>query len=142
MSLDDAKPEDWIYAGKRLSTKNTLLNAWWDPVLNKLSTWKKFDGMIGGIYTFQVERDATGITNYGQPAYTGRKNDDMIHEWRVADQQARVAHQKYRRSKAAKGVDPLDAAMDRLVPFARACRTRDEKTALIAEVIRRLTEVW
>jgi hypothetical protein len=143
MAFEDAKAEEWVFAGKRLSNKNTLVNAWYNPLTDELAVWKKFDGLLGGVYIIKIERTGDEAkVMYGEPIYAKKRFDTKITEWRVADQEARVRHQNYRRSKELKGVDPLDAAMERLLPYARSCRTRDQKDALIATVLRRLSETW
>lgn len=145
MPIDDAVAETWIYAGKRETKEHKLYDVWWSPQRDQLLWYKKRPGLLAGHYEHKVEDDGQHLTVYGSPKWLNKieMTHPLHHEWVVADNAARNSHARHLREKrAAKGQDSLDVAMERLLPYARACRTKDQKDALIATVLRRLSETW
>jgi hypothetical protein len=142
MSAEDAKTETWVYAGKRLTRDKKLVDCWQDPE-NNICLYKNMAGLLCGKYEAKVERVNGTTTIYGKPRWLEGFDYNLKEEWTVADNSARVQHTQHRREvRAKKGDDHLDRAIERLLPYARACRTRQDKDALIATVLRRLLETW
>jgi hypothetical protein len=135
--------EAWAYAGKRLSTEWRLLDAWRAPD-GTLLYYKNFTGVVGGIYDLTVIRENGRTTISGQPKWTGQRVDPQTQrEWLTAENGDIVRHKQHRRHEKAKsGADLLDQSLVPLMDFARTCRTRADKDALIATIIRRLTDTW
>lgn len=143
MPAENAVTELWIYAGKHIS-KGRLRDHWVDPEGRDLLYPSLKANVIGGIYEVRVDRGAETLSVYGTPSWTGERMTDhqKMTEYIVKDTSQRTQHTQLRREKNAGDDNPLDDALQPLLRYARACKTRQDKDALIATVIRRMTDAW
>lgn len=136
--------ETWVYCGKWVDTKKRLRDRWQDADGRDLIFAKVTGTVIGGLYTLQVTREGEGITVHGTARYAGERLDDNERLTAIVkdDSAQRIFHAQHRRELRAADEDPLDEAMEPLLHYAKTCRSRPEKDALIATVLRRLTDTW
>lgn len=139
--------ERWAFAGQRLTAKGPLANIWVDNAGNGEELWFPGKGkhIIGTLYDVNVTRHGERLTRHGDPKYTGTRlphDDDRVRRWAVHDNAAHVQHQQRRAEANAAKRDAIDQALEPLVKIASTCRTRTERDALLATVIRRLTAHW
>lgn len=151
MTTPDTTPqpvtERWAYAGQRLTGKGTLANLWIDDAGNGEELWFAGRGkhIIGAIYQIQVSHHGERRTRHGSPDYTGEHlphDDERVLRWSTQDNAARVSHQHHRTEANDAKRDAIDQALEPLARLAGTCRTRAERDALLATVIRRLTARW
>ena len=143
--------ERWTYAGKHLDTgKGRLLDLWFatDEMTtvnlnsDKVRLYSRFgtSHILGGIYEVEVHDNGT-ISS--KTAWTGDYIDRAIKlEMASHDSAARTNHRRLRHEKAEAEKDELDIALAPLVALALKARTRTDRDALIATVLRRMSDAW
>lgn len=142
--------ERWTYGGKLLDQgKGRLLDLWYatddlkDPstsssLVRLYSRWGT-SCILGGIYEVTTE----GTSVKGTPHWTGDYCDrDIKLELASHDSAARTNHRRLRHEKAEAEKDELDIALAPLVALALKARTRTDRDALIATVLRRMSDAW
>jgi hypothetical protein len=138
--------ETWAYAGQRLTRQNTLAALWVDDAGDGTEHWftGKKTHIVGALYEVTVTRhDQDRITLHGDVIYTGNRlptDDERVRRWTTHHHAARIRHQQKRAEANAPKRDAIDEAIEPLRKLAATCRTRDERDALIATILRRLTD--
>lgn len=147
----DKVSHHWVYIGKRLSTKKTLLDCWVpygvfdsekpDQGLRAFAMRASANLIVGGIYNVQTTDDDN--TLFGVPQWSG---DSLPRETKMElnalDTATRIEHQRLRNEKNEAQKDELDRALKPLLRLAMKSRTRFERDALIATVLRRMMDAW
>jgi hypothetical protein len=140
--------ERWAYAGVRVTTDRKAAEVWIDQAGDGDELWFASKGrrpVLGAIYEVDATRTGERISRYGKPRYTGARiasDDPRYRAWNVADNGAHVRLQLLRDEAKAAKRDGLDEALEPLLGYAAACRTRVERDALLATVIRRIAATW
>lgn len=141
--------ERWAYAGVRFtSSSRRTAEVWVDQAGAGEELWYHGNGtrlILGAIYETQIDRTAKKLTRYGAPRYTGDsipRDDPRRRAWITADNAARTRRQQVRDEAKDSKREAITEALEALRPYAAACRTRTERDALLATVIRRITDMW
>lgn len=137
--------EEWVYTGPRVTKDNKRAHQWFIPERDTYVLYTKLAGILGGAYLVTVDRTDDKVIVHGKPEFKlaqhSRLRDNP--DWVVMSNAAEVRLRQLKRERAAaRGEDSLDVALERLMPYAKACRTSGERDALIATVIRRLLDAW
>jgi hypothetical protein len=138
--------ETWAYAGQRLTRQHRLATLWIDNAGAGTELWftRKTRHVIGGLYEVTVTRhDNDGLSRHGDAIYTGKQlppDDERVRRWTTHHHAAHVRHQQIRAEANAAKRDAIDHALQPLRELVATCRTRDERDALLATILRRLTD--
>lgn len=152
---EDATPQPveelWLYAGQRLTAAGKLVDAWCPaggPTTEDKCLWYPPDRagfVVGGLYRAEVRRHGERVTKLGRPVFQ-RGNaapPDVRLEWAARDDVAATldAAAKAER-RAARNGDPVGEALAPLKAVAAKLRTRADRDAFVARVLRELSEAW
>lgn len=131
--------ERWICAGVRVDGGKRCV--WWETTEGPVVYVDKSSYATGAGYDVLVCREDGHIWRQGKPSYAGSGGAaaEQRARWLVLEKQAEQELARLARERRDKGTDKLDEAMEPLIDYAAGCRTRAQRTALIAEVIDRLT---
>ena len=135
--------ERWAYAGQ-CPTRTGLAEAWATDAGNgdEVAYTGRGKHIIGALYDVRVSRVDKRVIRHGTPGYTGERlphDDDRVRRWAVRDNAARIGQQQRQAEAKDAKRDTIDHAIEPLMTLANACRTRVERDALLATVIRRIT---
>lgn len=104
------------------------------------AVWRQGNPAVGASYQARVTRDGGHTTLYGAPTFLDRHLDpDQQAALEAADTTARARLAAARAERRAARDNQLDALLDPLRSIARGLRTRDDKTAFLAHVLRELS---
>lgn len=145
MSDREFTVERWTCAGTRVTDDGKKSTAWVVPDGTFITYSEKSSFVLGGGYDVEVSREDDHTWRKGRPQYAGSGNatDEQRARFAVLSAEAEQELARAARERKAKGHDALAEAMEPLVKYAKACRTRSQRAALIADVIDRLTiEAW
>jgi hypothetical protein len=139
--------ERWVCIGTRLSHNDKRCNAWLTPAGDTKLYAGRESYVTGAVYEVQVRHTPDGHTvRVGSPRYVGSASvsDERLATWRAEEisDLAELARQARERKAKRDGDGPLEEAMAPLLAIAAQLRTSDQKNALIADVIRRMSMAW
>lgn len=137
--------ERWTCAGTRVTDAGKKSTAWMVPDGTYITYTEKSSFVLGGGYDVEVSRDGAHTWRRGRPRYagSGHVTDEQRARFAVLSAEAEQELARSARERKDKSQDALAGAMEPLVAYAKACRTRSQRAALIADVIDRLTiEAW
>lgn len=137
--------ERWTCAGARIGSDGKRDVAWLQPDGTLVLFGDKASYALGCGYDVDVCREAGQSWKRGKPRYAGSGNatEEQLARFTVLSTEAEQELARNARERKAKGQEALAEAMEPLVKYAKACRTRSQRAALIADVIDRLTiEAW
>lgn len=145
MSDDGKATEEWHAAGLRVGKGGKRAYAWVDAGHHVL-TFPQRSGTysLGAVYEVEVSRDGDNLVMFGSPRFVGPRDpeDKRVLDWRIREVAAEGELEHDRQLRAAKDNDPLDAALAPLLDVASRLRTRVQRRAFTAEVLRRLEAGW
>lgn len=148
--------ESWLYAGRRVGSKGNAVDAWVaDPDGATEELWYRADRaggyVVGALYRVEVRRwrDDTSerITKYGQPRFERGNAAPQAKrlEWAARDgaAHAELAAARAERRAVREGQgDPIAEVLAPLKEAAKKMRTRAERDAFAARVLRELMSPW
>jgi hypothetical protein len=142
-AMDDQRVEEvWTFAGRRV-LHGKRYHAWQDVSGRERYYAKSAATMIGGRYVVTVSREGTNTWLHGDPRYTGEHVDERTRrEMEALDiaAMATVAAKTRERNDARRKA--LDDVLQPLVDLAAKVSFGHERDALLAYVIRRITNPW
>jgi hypothetical protein len=137
--------ERWTYAGVRLDEKGKPHNVW-IPDGSDRELWYPPKGIytVASVYAAMVTRTDDGRTTlHGTPKYVRRLEDrDKIVRLEAEHWAAKADQERLKRERSAATEEALDDALAPLVRIARMQRTRAQRDAFAARVMRKLMGEW
>jgi hypothetical protein len=131
--------------GARIGSKGKRVVAWQDPDKQELIYAERSSYVLGGYYTVKVSRKDGKTIRHGSPLYTGRRlerGNPWMQAWKTEELEAEQRLAREARERKDKAADEFGHAMEPLLAIARQARTGAQRSALVADVIRRLSYPW
>jgi hypothetical protein len=149
MSAESAVEERWVFAGVRVNAERKLTNAWVpDPGQpNEALFFAPQRGehpVVGASYVAKVDRLEGATFLHGVPRFEAANAVDveLRAKWTAADEAARARAAAMRRERSEAKANALDEALEPLLTISASLKTRADRDAFVAAVIRRLWSQW